>query len=50
MIAGISGTMCVMADFGIGERLDLNACELERLLSAEQHRGVVFNQQNLDRI
>ena len=24
--------------------------DIERLLSAEQHRGVVFNQQNLDRI
>jgi len=36
--------------FCVGERLDLKACELERLLRAEQHRRVVFNQQHSDRI
>jgi hypothetical protein len=36
--------------FCVGERLDLKACEVERLLRAEQHRRVVFNQQHSDRI
>jgi len=36
--------------FGVCERFDLKVCKLERLLRAEQHRRVVFNHQNPDRI
>ena len=35
---------------GVSERLDLEIRKLQRLLGAEQHRRVVFDQQDPDRI
>jgi hypothetical protein len=50
MIAGTSGTTLVSADSASANGFDLKVCKLERLLRAEQHRRVVFNHQNPDRI